>query len=72
MAATLLARLYPQASLIFQLNLDGVAAAANGSSKIRSLACKMPAVKENPSNALADGMNLSSRRFHHSDGERRA
>jgi hypothetical protein len=51
--------------------LDGLAAVANGSSKIRSLVCKTPAVKENPSNPLANGMNLSSRQFHHAEVSRR-
>jgi hypothetical protein len=47
------------------VELDGLVAPANGSSKIRSLLCKRPAVKENPSNLLANGMNLSSRQFDH-------
>jgi hypothetical protein len=53
------------------LNLDGAAAAANGMPKIRSLVCKTPALEENPSNSLANGMNLSSRQFHHAEVSRR-
>jgi hypothetical protein len=45
--------------------LDGVTAVANGLPKIRSLVCKTPAFEENPSNALAGGVNLSSRQLHH-------
>jgi hypothetical protein len=41
--------------------LDGLTAAANGPSKIRSLVCKRPAFEENPSNPLGNGENLSSR-----------
>jgi hypothetical protein len=45
--------------------LDGLAAAANGALKIRSLVCKTPEFEENPSNPLANGINLSSRQLHH-------
>jgi hypothetical protein len=56
---------------VSSLNLDGAAAAANGMPKIRSLVCKRPALEENPSNSLANGMNLSSRQFHHAEVSRR-
>ena len=63
MADTPLARIHSQASLMSRVGW--LVAAANGSSKIRSLACKTPAGKENPSNPLGNGMTLSSPQFHH-------